>query len=233
MNLKSLTISSCIIALLFSSCGSTRNGQKEEITLNTQMDTVSYSIGVSVAKNLKLEEAFKDINIAALYKGIKDSYGEEELFIDETEANKIVTEHIKKSKNKKFDVNIKAGNDFLEANKTKEGVVTLPSGLQYIVMKEGDGPQPQLTDKVTTHYHGTLIDGKIFDSSVDRGEPISFPVNGVIAGWTEALQLMKVGSKWKLFIPSQLAYGENPRPGGIIEPNMALVFEVELISIND
>lgn len=233
MNLKGITISSCIIALLFSSCGSTRNGQKEEITLTTQMDTVSYCIGVSVAKNLKQQEAFGDINIAALSKGIEDSFGEKELLINETEANKIITEHLQKSQNLKLAGNIKAGKDFLEDNKTKEGVVTLPSGLQYIVMKEGDGPQPQLTDKVTTHYHGTLIDGRVFDSSVDRGEPISFPVNGVIPGWTEALQLMKVGSKWKLFIPSELAYGENPRPGGVIEPNMVLVFEVELISIND
>ena len=186
-----------------------------------------------MAKNLKQQEAFGDINIAALSKGIEDSFGEKELLINETEANKIITEHLQKSQNLKLAGNIKAGKDFLEDNKTKEGVVTLPSGLQYIVMKEGDGPQPQLTDKVTTHYHGTLIDGRVFDSSVDRGEPISFPVNGVIPGWTEALQLMKVGSKWKLFIPSELAYGENPRPGGVIEPNMVLVFEVELISIND
>ena len=116
-------------------------------------------------------------------------------------------------------------------NKTKEGVVELESGLQYKVMVEGTGVSPGFTDKVTTHYHGSLINGTVFDSSVDRGEPIQFPVNGVIKGWTEALQLMKVGSKWQLFIPSELAYG--PRgAGGDIGPNMALIFEVELISID-
>lgn len=233
MNLRSVTISSCIIAFLFSSCGSTKNGQKEEITLNTRMDTISYCIGVSVAKNLKQQEAFDNLSIAALYKGVEDFYDGKELLIEETEANKMITEHLQKSEKMKFSGNLKIGKDFLEDNKTKDGVVTLPSGLQYVVMKEGDGPRPQLTDKVTTHYHGTLIDGKIFDSSVDRGEPISFSVNGVIPGWTEALQLMKVGSKWKLFIPSELAYGANPRSGGVIEPNMALIFEVELISIGD
>jgi FKBP-type peptidyl-prolyl cis-trans isomerase FklB len=123
------------------------------------------------------------------------------------------------------------GQKFLDENKKKPGVVTLPSGLQYIVIKEGTGAKPVLTDKVTTHYHGTLIDGTVFDSSVERGEPASFPVNGVIKGWTEALQMMPVGSKWKLFVPPALGYGERGA-GGVIGPNATLIFEVELISIN-
>ena len=125
-----------------------------------------------------------------------------------------------------------AGKKFLEENKTKEGIVTLASGMQYQVITEGTGDSPTLESKVTTHYHGTLIDGTVFDSSVDRGQPASFPVNGVIPGWTEALQLMKVGSKWKLFIPSELAYGPNS-PGGAIGPNATLIFDIELISIDE
>ena len=128
--------------------------------------------------------------------------------------------------------NLKAGQDFLAANGKKEGIVTTPSGLQYEVVTMGDGVKPTTEDKITAHYHGTLIDGTIFDSSVDRGQPASFPVSGVIKGWTEALQLMPVGSKFKLYIPSELAYGANPRPGGPIGPNAALIFDVELLSID-
>lgn len=125
----------------------------------------------------------------------------------------------------------KAGVDFLAANKEKEGVITLESGLQYKVLKSGDGESPSLNDTVVTHYRGTLIDGTEFDSSYNRGEPATFPVTGVISGWTEALQLMKVGDKWQLFIPSELAYGANPRAGGPIPPHAALIFEIELLGI--
>ena len=125
------------------------------------------------------------------------------------------------------------GEKFLAANKVKPGVTTLPSGLQYKVLKQGTGPKPTAADKVTVHYEGKLIDGTIFDSSIKRGEPISFDVTGVIPGWTEALQLMPVGSTWQLFIPSNLAYGEHPRPGGPIGPNAVLTFEVQLIKIGE
>jgi len=125
------------------------------------------------------------------------------------------------------------GERYLAANKTRPGVVTLPSGLQYKVVKQGNGPKPKATDTVTVHYEGKLIDGTVFDSSLKRGEPASFPVNGVIAGWTEALQLMPVGSTWQLYIPSELAYGERPRPGGPIGPNAVLTFEVQLLKIGE
>ena len=127
--------------------------------------------------------------------------------------------------------NLAAGAEFLAANGKREGVTTTGSGLQYEVLVAGDGAQPAVTDTVTTHYHGTLIDGKVFDSSVTRGEPSSFPLNRVIAGWTEALQLMPLGSKWRLFIPSELAYGSQGRPG--IPSNSTLIFDVELLSIAD
>jgi FKBP-type peptidyl-prolyl cis-trans isomerase len=129
------------------------------------------------------------------------------------------------------EANKKKGEEFLAANKTKEGVKTLPDGIQYIVLKEGTGKHPKATDRVTVHYHGTLIDGTVFDSSVKRGEPASFALNQVIPGWTEVVQLMKEGSKWRVFIPPNLAYGEHPRPGGPIGPNETLIFEIELLKV--
>tara|TARA_B100000401_G_C52812378_1_gene724566 strand:+ start:2160 stop:2876 length:717 start_codon:yes stop_codon:yes gene_type:complete len=202
-----------------------------------QIDSVSYSIGISIAKSFQGE--FPDINIEQFINGLNSKLSEnsEPLFTD-IEAQKNVEVYFKskqqqalaKEKEKYNDV-IKEGEDFLKNNAKKPGVTTLESGLQYEIISKGNGPKPSLTDKVETHYHGTLIDGTVFDSSVERGSPISFPVNGVIRGWTEALQLMPVGSKWKLYIPYQLAYGERGA-GASIGPYSTLIFEVELISIN-
>jgi len=141
-----------------------------------------------------------------------------------------ISNYLQQLKADKSAKNREAGLKFLAENKVKPGVVTLPDGLQYEILKAGDGPKPTLNSKVKTHYHGTLIDGTVFDSSVDRGEPISFPVSGVIKGWTEALQLMPVGSKWRLFIPSELAYGDRGA-GPKIGPGSTLVFDVELLAI--
>ena len=146
------------------------------------------------------------------------------------ESQMAIQAYISDKQKQKSEVNVVAGQKFLAENKNKPGVKTLPDGMQYIVMKEGTGPMPSATDTVSTHYHGTLIDGTVFDSSVDRGQPAEFPVNAVIKGWTEALQMMKVGSKWKLFIPSELAYGDRAA-GPKIQANSTLVFEVELLSI--
>lgn len=134
-------------------------------------------------------------------------------------------------KNEKASANLKAGQDFLEANKKNPGVITLPSGLQYQVLTEGTGMKPLARNKVTCHYHGTLIDGTVFDSSVKRGQPATFPLNMVIKGWTEGLQLMAVGSKWRFFIPPQLAYGDR-QTGAHIGPNSTLIFDVELLEIS-
>lgn len=133
--------------------------------------------------------------------------------------------------NDSYEAYKKEGEEFLQKNATKEGVKTLPSGLQYIVLKEGYGPTPALTENVTAHYHGTLMDGTVFDSSVERGEPLTFDVNQVVKGWQEALQLMPIGAKWKLFVPSELGYGTRGR-GSKIKPNTVLIFEIELLSIN-
>jgi FKBP-type peptidyl-prolyl cis-trans isomerase FklB len=202
--------------------------------LKTTEDTLSYAIGLSVA-NFYKQQDITGINTALVLKAINDVNRKtlnpkDTLLINEQQANSCISGYMQKAKAAKASGNKKIGEDFLAANKNKPGVITTSSGLQYIVMKEGTGPKPALTDKVKCHYHGTLIDGRVFDSSVDRGQPIELNVNGVIPGWTEALQLMPVGSKWKLFVPSNLAYGDQ-QMGPLIAPGSTLVFEVELLDI--
>ncbi|MBN4052169.1 FKBP-type peptidyl-prolyl cis-trans isomerase [Sphingobacteriaceae bacterium AH-315-L07] len=201
-----------------------------KVSLKSEMDTISYSLGMQLGKNIK-GQGVEEINIAALAKAISDVYSGNSRLVDAATGQKIWNNYKKKIAMTKFEETIKVGKDFMEQNKTKEGVITLSSGMQYIVLTEGTGATPVATDKVTTHYHGTTIDGNVFDSSVDRGQPASFPVSGVIPGWVEALQLMKVGAKWRLFIPPNLAYGERGA-GPKIGPYSTLIFEVELISIN-
>ncbi|MEJ6793697.1 MAG: FKBP-type peptidyl-prolyl cis-trans isomerase [Flavobacteriales bacterium] len=193
------------------------------------MEKVSYSLGVNVAKSVQAQ-GLESIDAPAIAKAFKDVFEGNDLDISEEEANLVLQDYFTKLNNKAQEANIGTAMKFLEENAKKEGVVTTASGLQYTVITKGDGEQPKETDNVTVHYHGTQLDGTVFDSSVERGQPASFPVNGVIPGWVEALQLMNVGSKYKLFIPSNLAYGERGA-GGAIGPNATLIFEVELISI--
>lgn len=193
-------------------------------------EQVSYSLGLNIALSIK-EQGFEDIDLNFLSQAIADVYGKQSLQIDPNQAGQILDQYFNEMQNKKFQKNVEEGQKFLKDNSTKEGVVTLKSGLLYKVLKEGSGPKPKATDKVTTHYHGTLIDGTVFDSSVERGQPATFPVNGVIPGWVEALQLMGTGSKWRLYVPSDLAYG-NRAVSEKIGPNSTLIFDVELISIN-
>lgn len=223
-----------ISVLLVSILAACTNTDKTDISstnmkLENEIDSVSYSLGVNIATSMK-SQGVESINTAALSKAMDDVFGSADLAIDETEANGFIQAYFSKLQAAKSEGDKSAGRDFLEANKKKEGVIELPSGLQYRIITEGAGPKPQLTDKVKTHYHGTTIEGKVFDSSVDRGEPISFPLTGVIKGWTEALQLMPVGSKWELVIPYDLAYGEKGQ-GPLIGPYATLVFEVELLGI--
>ena len=193
------------------------------------MDKVSYALGLSIGNNFQ-NSGINDLQIEDFVKGLKDILGGQTPEISYDEAKQVINDYFMKLQKEKFEINKKAGEEFLTINKGKAGVVTLPSGLQYQVLQKGEGPKPTASDKVKCHYHGTLINGTVFDSSVQRGEPAVFGVSQVIPGWVEALQLMPVGSKWRLFIPSDLAYGEHGA-GEAIEPNSALVFDVELLDI--
>jgi len=200
--------------------------------LDTAHNKVSYGIGRQMGTQLSGND-FKGINIELVMAGLADAYEGVEDLVGMEEMSKAYTEiqaQIQKEVAAEAEANQKLGQDFLEQNKSKEGVQVTDSGLQYEVLTEGKGEIPESTSRVKTHYHGTFIDGRVFDSSVERGEPATFPVNGVIKGWTEALTMMPVGSKWKLYIPSDLAYGSQGASGSI-PPNTALVFEVELLEI--
>lgn len=198
--------------------------------INNEIDSVSYSLGVNIGENIKTQ--FPNIDLKNFEAAIKDVLdNSKEPIISGADAQKTIQEYFTKQQAKASESVVEEGTKFLAENSKKENVVTLESGLQYEVIKSGDGAKPALDAQVTTHYHGTLIDGTVFDSSVERGEPASFPVSGVIKGWTEALQLMNVGSKWRLFVPYDLAYGERGA-GPQIGPFTTLIFEVELISIN-
>ena len=193
------------------------------------MDKFSYSIGLGIGQNL-LGMGARNLNVEDFAQAIKDVLEGNPTAISHNEARQIVNEYFEKFEAELNAANIEKGKKFLEENGKKANVVTLPSGLQYEVLKEGNGKKPKATDHVKCHYEGTLIDGTLFDSSIKRGEPAVFGVNQVIAGWVEALQLMSEGSKWRLFIPSELAYGANGA-GEMIPPHSTLVFEVELIQI--
>lgn len=193
------------------------------------MEKVSYALGLSLGNNLK-NSGIDTLDYAKLAKGIQDVLEQKTPEMDVQEAQAIISEFFQELQEKASEATIKAGKEFLSENAKREGVVTLPSGLQYEIMTAGNGQTPAASDKVKVHYHGTLIDGTVFDSSVRRGEPATFGVTQVISGWVEALQLMPVGSKWKLYIPSNLAYGAQGA-GQQIGPHTTLVFEVELIDI--
>ncbi|MGC3977261.1 MAG: FKBP-type peptidyl-prolyl cis-trans isomerase [Paludibacteraceae bacterium] len=193
------------------------------------MDKVSYALGLSLGNNL-LSSGVKEINAEKLAKGIKDVLEQNKPEISYQEAQTVINGYFEKLQSTVGEQALQEGNIFLAENSKRSEVVSLPSGLQYEVLTSGSGVVPKAGDKVKVHYHGTLINGQVFDSSVRRGEPATFGVTQVIQGWVEALQLMPVGSKWKLFIPSHLAYGEQGA-GQSIGPNTTLIFEVELIDI--
>jgi FKBP-type peptidyl-prolyl cis-trans isomerase FklB len=207
----------------------------ENIQLKSEKDKTSYTLGINIGNNIK--QLPLEIDMDIFYRGFKDAVSKNKPLLSEEEMHTVMTAFQKEITAKQTELmksqgekNKKEGEAFLVENKKKEGVKTLASGLQYKVIKEGTGKSPKATDKVITHYQGTLIDGTEFDSSIKRGSPAEFTVNGVIPGWTEALQLMKVGSKWQLFVPSKLAYGERGA-GPKIGPNAVLIFTVELLSI--
>lgn len=198
--------------------------------MSEEIKAVSYCVGMSLGGSL-LQQNLSNLDLEAMSAAIKDTFEGAALKYTPEEANSIIQKFLQAESEKTFGANKEAGEQFLAENAKKEGVQTTPSGLQYEVIEEGNGAKPSPTSNVTVHYHGTLIDGTVFDSSVQRGQPASFGVNQVIPGWTEALQLMPKGAKYRLYIPQNLAYGAQPHPGGPIEPYMALVFDVELIDI--
>ncbi len=190
-------------------------------------DQVSYAIGMDIGNSFKKQSL--DLNLAVLMQGVKDVLAGKTPAMSEDEVNAVMMEFQTQMRQKASARGSKESEEFLSKNKQKAGVVTLPSGLQYKVVTAGTGAKPKLTDSVSVHYQGTLIGGKEFDSSYKRGEPANFPLQGVIAGWTEILQLMPVGSKWEVYIPSALAYGERGNSG--IPPNSTLIFTIELLNI--
>ena len=193
------------------------------------MDKFSYAIGLGIGQNL-LSMGAQGINVEDFAQAIADVLNRNELAMSHNEAREIVNKYFMELEEKMNAENIEKGKAFLAENAKKEGVVTLPSGLQYEVITEGNGKKPSATDRVKCHYEGTLIDGTLFDSSIKRGQPAVFGVNQVIKGWVEALQLMSEGSKWRLFIPSELGYGAQ-QAGEMIPPHSTLIFEVELIEV--
>jgi FKBP-type peptidyl-prolyl cis-trans isomerase FklB len=193
------------------------------------MDKTSYALGLSIGNNF-IASGIKNLNIEYFMKGINDVLSEKMPDISYDEAKQIVHDYFMKLQAEQVKLNKEAGEEFLRINSGKAGVITLPSGLQYEILKKGTGVRPKATDKVKCHYHGTLVNGTVFDSSVQRGEPAVFGVSQVIPGWVEALQLMETGSKWRLFIPSELAYGSRGA-GDAIGPDSTLVFDVELLDI--
>lgn len=199
------------------------------MSFDSQVEKFSYAIGLSLASNL-LQSQITNVELNSLFEAITDVMEGKMPKISPSEANQVIEEYFQNHQANQGAINSKEGEAFLSKNKLEEGVIELKSGLQYKVLTEGNGPKPSATDKVKCHYHGTLIDGTVFDSSVQRNQPAEFPVNGVIAGWIEALQLMPVGSKWRLFIPSNLAYGDHGA-GGAIGPKATLIFDVELLAI--
>jgi len=199
------------------------------VAMKSGLDSLSYALGLSLAQFYK-QQGITKVNTVLVSKAINDALKGGKPLLDEEQSNLCITNYLQQMKDEKSSGNKKAGEEFLASNKSKQGVVTLPSGLQYQILTAGTGPKPTATDTVRCHYHGTLIDGKVFDSSVDRGQPAEFPVGAVIKGWVEALQLMPVGSKWRLFLPSDLAYGDN-QAGPSIGPGSTLIFDVELLGI--
>ncbi len=233
-----------LFALAMASVQAQKNGDKKEkpsnnattaakpahLELKTALDSASYAYGIVIASSVKRQMA--DLNAEALLAGLRASLNGDSTLIKQDDANRCFSDYNRQAQMKAAEAGKVAGKKFLEENKKRPGVVTTASGLQYEILKKGTGTvSPTATDKVKVHYHGTNIDGSVFDSSVERGQPISFGLSQVIKGWTEGVQLMHVGDKFKFFIPSDLAYGERS-PSPKIKPNATLIFEVELLEIN-
>ena len=216
------------MAIALSSCQT----KTINIDIKTEADSMSYALGIYNAAGMKQGD-IENINVIAVAKGLQDAYSDKEDVMTPEEAVEFLNSYFNKERVRKAEENLEVGIKFLEENAKNEGVIVDSTGLQYKVVVEGDGPRPVETDMVRVHYHGTRIDGTVFDSSVEKGKPAEFFLNRVIRGWTVGVTKMTVGSKYIFYIPSDLAYGANPRQGGVIKPNDVLIFEVELLGIVD
>lgn len=230
MKIKNVIVAlAAFLAIGFSACNKApKSTGSTEVT--SQVDSVALSLGYSIGANLS--QQFAEVNPDLVAKGIVSAFKGEEnpLYASNEEADAAIRAYLKGASDRKAEVNLAEGTAFLAENAKKEGVMVTESGLQYEVLKEGNGPKPTAESLVKVHYHGTNLAHEVFDSSVDRGEPAQFPLNGVIPGWTEGLQLMSVGSKYKFYVPAALAYGSRGA-GAKIGPNSTLIFEVELLEI--
>ena len=220
-----------LVSLTLFSCNEEASAQDFSGDLSSVEDSVSYALGINIGQNLK-QSGFKNVNVQAMGKAIAEIYAGGSTLLNAEEAGALINNYMTKQSEVKAEGAKEEGIAFLAENAGKEGVMTTASGLQYEVVEEGSGASPAATDNVTVHYHGTLIDGSVFDSSVERGEPATFPLNGVIPGWTEGLQLMKEGGKTRFYIPSELAYGDRAA-SELIGPNSTLIFDVELIQVGE
>jgi len=213
---------------MLSSCGEKIDTNAK---LDTKIDSLSYSLGVSVAGSLQ-QSYLEEVNYNAFFKGLKDKFDDSDIEISIEDGHKLIQAYISALRIERISSNLREGKSFLIENQKKEGVITAQGGLQYEIINEGMGKSPDSSaDTVIVQYTGTLIDGTVFDSSVEKPEPFKTALNRVIPGWKVGLKLMKEGAKYKFYIPSELGYGANVRPGGIIEPNMALIFEIELLQV--
>lgn len=229
MNLRNLLVLAVLVTFIGACSKGPNVGGSAKI--KSELDTVSYALGADVATSLQSRNGVDELNYSAFIRGMQEAFDGEEVMLDEEQRREKIRTYLERLSQKKHEENLKEGQEFLAKNKEKEGIKTTESGLQYKVIEEGSGTSPGANDTVRVHYEGKTIDGETFENSRDQGEPVEFPVNRVISGWTEGLQLMKEGAHYKFFIPTDLGYGTRVRPGGKIEPNEALIFDVELLEV--
>lgn len=228
--MRNITIMTIVAVLAIAGCKTSNSVNVRIDQLNNQQDSLSYALGVSISQNLK-DQGVGELNYAVVAYALEDQWVDVSMMTPE-DAEEYIRKAFTKMRAEKEQEAKREGLEFLEQNQGKEGVQTSATGLQYKILKEGDGPNPVASDEVTVHYEGRLIDGTVFDSSYERGEPATFPLGNVIPGWTEGLQYIKKGGKAELYIPSDLGYGSRQAPGGKIPPYSTLIFVVELIEIN-
>ncbi len=229
MNLRNL-LALMVMVVFLGACDQVTNMGKNT-KIESELDTVSYALGADVANTLQNRNGVEELSYEAFVKGMQEVFEGKETLLDDGQRKQKIRTYLQRLSEQRKEKNLKEGQEFLEENKDNEGVKVTESGLQYKVLEEGSGKSPDANDTVRVHYEGRTIDGEVFDSSKERGKPAEFPVNRVIQGWTEGLQMMKEGAKYKFFIPTKLAYGTRVRPGGKIEPNEALIFDVELLEV--